>query len=116
MYALFKAIVSAVIIVGASEAGKRNPVAGALVASLPLVSVLAMSWLHVDGVSMERLAMFSQTTFWYVLPSLPMFLLVAALLRGGIPFWVSLLGGITLTVVLYLLMTAALGRFGLSLK
>ena len=79
-YALLKALLSGVIVALVSEVAKRNPGAGGLIASLPLVSVLGMIWLWKDTGDAARLATHSTATFWFVLPSLPMFLLIPALL------------------------------------
>lgn len=115
LYLTAKAIISALLIVAVSEIAKRSPALGALVASLPLVSVLGMVWLWRDTQDTARLADHAQATFWYVLPSLPMFLLIPAMLRAGAPFWLALIAGVGLTAALYLAMTAILARFGISL-
>ena len=114
-YLIIKALISAVIIVAVAEIAKRSPSGGALVASLPLVSVLGMIWLWRDTQDPARLAAHAGATFWYVLPSLPMFLLIPALLRGGVGFWPALIGGMALTVMLYLVTVAVLSRFGITL-
>lgn len=110
LYLAVKTILSALIIVAISEIGKRSPGFAALVASLPLISVLGMIWLWRDTGDVQRLAEHSAATFWYVLPSLPMFLLIPALLKRGVPFWGALGAGIVLTVVLYLTMISLLPR------
>lgn len=115
LYLIVKAALSGVIIAIVSEVAKRSPGLGALIASLPLVSVLGMMWLWRDTHDSERLAQHAASTFWFVLPSLPMFLLIPALLRRGVPFWASLAAGCALTVVLYLAMTALGPRLGLKL-
>ena len=115
MYFVLKVALSALIVAAVSEIAKRSPAFAALVASLPLVSVLGMIWLWRDTGDPVRLAAHSEATFWYVLPSLPMFLLIPALLRGGVPFPVALAAGIGLTAALYLLTTAVLARFGVRL-
>lgn len=115
LYLAIKAALSGVIIAIVSELAKRYPGFGALVASLPLVSVLGMIWLWRDKPDAVNMAAHAEATFWYVLPSLPMFLLIPALLRGGMGFWPSLLLGCALTVALYLLMVWAGPRFGLRL-
>ena len=114
-YLLVKGLISALLIVGASEAAKRFPGFGALIASLPLVSVLGMIWLWHDKPDAENMAAHASATFWYVLPSLPMFLLIPALMKRGVPFWAALGGGCVLTIGLYLGMTAVGPRFGLKL-
>jgi len=114
-YLVVKAVISAILIVAVSEVAKRSPAFGALIASLPLVSVLGMIWLWRDTSDSARLANHAEATFWYVLPSLPMFLVIPAMLRAGMPFWLSLGAGVALTGVLYLAMTFVLARFGVSL-
>jgi hypothetical protein len=115
LYLLLKAAVSGVIVAAVSEVAKRFPGFGALIASLPLVSVLGMIWLWRDKPDAENMAAHAGATFWYVLPSLPMFLLIPALLRRGFGFWPSLVVGCVTTIGLYLLMTWAAPRFGIRL-
>ncbi|KQM21175.1 hypothetical protein ASE73_05720 [Sphingomonas sp. Leaf24] len=114
-YLVVKALVSGILIAAASEVAKRFPGFGALIASLPLVSVLGMIWLWRDKPDAENMAAHAGATFWYVLPSLPMFLLIPALLRAGLPFWLALTLGCILTIVLYSAMTVLAPRFGLRL-
>ena len=115
VYLAVKAALSGVLIAIASTLAKRYPGFGALVASLPLVSVLGMIWLWRDKPDAENMAAHAGATFWYVLPSLPMFLLIPALLRHGAGFWPSLLAGCALTIALYAAMTWLGPRFGLQL-
>ena len=114
-YLLIKAVLSAIIIVAVSEIARRSPGVGALVASLPLISVLGMVWLWRDTGDPVRMADHAQATFWYVLPSLPMFLLIPGLLKRGVGFWPALAVGCVLTILLYLAMTALLQRAGMRL-
>jgi len=109
-YLLIKAVLSAVIIVAVSEIARRNAGMGALLASLPLISVMGMIWLWRDGVGTEQIAAHAEATFWYVLPSLPMFLMVPVLLKRGTGFWPALGLGCLLTVGLYLMMAWGLQR------
>jgi len=115
LYLAIKALLSGVIVAAVSEIAKRYPGFGALIASLPLVSVLGMIWLWHDKPDAENMAAHAGATFWYVLPSLPMFLLIPAMLRAGAPFWLALVSGCVLTIVLYLAMTWIGPRFGLRL-
>lgn len=101
MYFLLKAVLSGLMIAAISTLAKRSPAIGALVASLPLVSILGMLWLWRDTHDAARMQAHVTATFWYVLPSLPMFLVVPALLRAGLGFYPALLGGCALTVALY---------------
>ena len=115
LYLAIKAALSGIIIAIVSEVAKRYPGFGALIASLPLVSVLGMIWLWRDKPDVPNMAAHVQATFWFVLPSLPMFLLIPLMLRNGIGFWVSLAAGCALTIALYLAMVALAPRFGLRL-
>lgn len=115
MYAIFKAILSGILVLVISETAKRSPAMGALIASLPLVSVLGMIWLWRETGDAERIAAHAQATFWYVLPSLPMFLVLPALLRSGMHFYAALAVSCILTAVLYLLMVWMLKRVGIEI-
>lgn len=115
LYLVIKAVLSGIVIAAVSVIAKRSPGIGALVASLPLVSVLGMIWLWRDTRDPVRMAAHAGATFWYVLPSLPMFLLIPALLGRGVPFWLALTLGCLLTIALYLALTWIGPRFGLNL-
>jgi hypothetical protein len=115
LYLFIKAALSGVIVAIVSEVAKRFPGFGALIASLPLVSVLGMIWLWRDKPDVPNMAAHVEATFWFVLPSLPMFLAVPWMLRNGFSFWMSLAIGCALTIALYLLMTWIGPRFGLKL-
>ncbi|MGI4880603.1 MAG: DUF3147 family protein [Janthinobacterium lividum] len=115
LYLALKALISGVLIAVASTLAKRYPGFGALIASLPLVSVIGMIWLWGEKPDAANMAAHSQATFWYVLPSLPMFLLIPVLLRSGAPFWLALVAGCALTVALYVAMTWAAPRLGIEL-
>lgn len=115
VYLVIKAVVSAIIIVIVSETARRNPGTGALIASLPLISVLGMIWLWRDTQDIARMAAHSTATFWYVLPSLPMFLAIPLLLKRGVGFWPALAAGCLLTMALYSVMVWAGPKIGLRL-
>lgn len=115
LYLAIKALISGAMIAVASTLARRYPGVGAMVASLPLVSVLGMIWLWSEKPDAENMAAHAGATFWYVLPSLPMFLLIPVLLRHGLGFWTSLAMGCGLTIVLYTAMTWIAPRFGLQL-
>ena len=113
-YAIIKAALSGIIISAVSETARRSPSLGALIASLPLVSVLGMIWLWRDTHDSERIAAHAQSTFWLVLPSLPMFLALPALLRHGISFYPALALSCLLTIALYAAMVTVMKRFGVA--
>ena len=110
-----KALLSGALIVAIGEIGRRLPTVGALIASLPLVSVLGMMLLWWGRPDAENMARHAEATFWYVLPSLPMFLVMPIMLRHGTGFWIALVAGCALTVVLYTLMNTFGRRFGLPI-
>lgn len=110
-----KALLAGLMIAAIAELGRRLPAMAALVASLPLVSVLGMIFLWQAKPDAENMAVHAQATFWYVLPSLPMFLAIPVMLRSGVNFWIALAAGCLITVALYLLMLHFGPRFGLRL-
>ena len=115
-YLLIKAGLSGLIIAIVSEVARRAPGFGALIASLPLISVLGMIWLWRDTQDTARMADHAFATFWYVIPSLPMFLFIPFLLQRGTGFWFALTAGCALTIGLYLAMVWVLEHFGLRLS
>ena len=87
----------------------------ALLAALPLTSVLAFVWLHVEGAAPARIADLSGQIFWLVLPSLVLFLLLPLLLRLGVGFWLSLALATAATSGCYVAMLPVLRKFGVAL-
>jgi hypothetical protein len=115
LYLIIKAVVSGVIIALASEVARRSSFWGALILSLPLVSILSIIWLWRDTGDTERIAALAQATFWLVLPTLPFFIALPGLLRQGLAFWPSMAVACLVTVALYLLAVWLLPKFGVSL-
>jgi hypothetical protein len=107
---LLKVLVSALIAAGASELARRYSIVGALLASLPLTSILAMIWLWRDGAPPEQIADFTGSILWFVVPSLLLFIVTPLLLRGGWSFWPSLGAGCAATIAGY-----AIGLYALRL-
>ena len=101
VYLLLKAAISGLLIAAASEVARRWPGVGGLIVSLPLVSLLTFVWVWRDTGEPERVAALAQSAFWFFLPSMPMFLVLPALLRTGVGFWTALTLSIALTVGLY---------------
>ena len=110
-----KALLAGAMIAAIAEIGRRLPAMAALIASLPLVSILGMIFLWFARPDAENMARHSCATFWFVLPSLPMFLAIPAMLRAGLPFWLALTLGCVLTILLYLAMVQFGPRLGLRL-
>lgn len=114
LYYALKIFLSALLIVAISEIAKRSTGFAALVAALPLTSLLAFVWLHLEDSPPERIAELSGQIFWLVLPSLVLFLLLPLLLRHGVSFWLSLGLSVAATAGCYLAALPLLRRMGLA--
>lgn len=114
-YYLTKIILSALIVVAVSEIAKRHSGFAALVASLPLTSLLAFVWLHLEGTQAEKIAGLSWQILWLVIPSLILFVLLTLLLRNGVGFWASLAVSVAATAGTYAAALPLLRRFGVGL-
>jgi membrane protein insertase Oxa1/YidC/SpoIIIJ len=115
LYLLIKAAVSGVLVAAISEVARRFPGWGGLVASLPLVSLLAMTWLYVDTRDPVKVADLASSTFWFFLPSMPMFLIIPWLLRSGWSWAATMALAIAVTLALYALMFWLAPRLGVRL-
>ena len=113
LYLLVKAAISGLLIAIISEVARRSPGWGGLLASLPLTSLIAMIWLWRDTRDVQRVAELSMGAFWFVLPSLPLFLIIPLLLRSGWTFWPAVLAACAVTLALYAAMFAVSGRLGM---
>jgi len=112
LYFAVKVIVSALVIAAISEIAKRSSGFAALVAALPLSSLLAFVWLHLEGTGPEAIANLSRQIFWLVIPSLLLFILLPALLKAGVDFWISLAASAIATAALYAGLLPVLRRLG----
>lgn len=113
-YLVFKYAITAGLVVLISEVAKRSDRMGALIASLPLVTVLTLVWLYVEHQPLTKVSNHAYYTFWYVLPTLPMFLLFPWLLpRWG--FWPSLLSSLVFTALVFGLFVLLMRKLGIEL-
>ena len=112
---LAKLLLSAFVIVIVTKIQLVNDRLSALLIALPLTSLVAMIWMHGTGQSSQRLANHAEGTFWFVLPTLPMFLVMPWMLRSGWGFWPALLANCVMTVILFWLTVILLRRFGIDL-
>ena len=110
-----KLLVSAAIIVFVTKIQLVNDRLSALLIALPFTSLLAMCWMKADKQTPERIANHSEGTFWFVLPTLPMFLILPWMLRNGWGFWTALLANCLLTIAFFWLTVVVLRRFGIDL-
>ncbi|ACI51678.1 conserved hypothetical protein [Gluconacetobacter diazotrophicus PA1 5] len=115
IFFILKAALSGLLIALVSTIARRYPGLGALVASLPLISVFGMIWLWLETKDPVRMESHVGATFWYVIPSLPMFLLIPWMMRHGVQFYMALGLGCGLTVLLYLGMAWLAPKIGVSL-
>jgi len=114
-YYLVKIAITTILIVAISEIAKRSTFVGAILASVPLISVLAMIWLYIDTKDATKVSSLSIGVFWLVIPSLALFLTLPLLLKQGLNFYLSISISIGLTAGCYWIMVSALDHFGVEL-
>ena len=109
-----KYLITAAMVVFVSEVAKRSDKLGGFIAALPLITFLTLMWLYVENQPTEKIANHAWYTFWYVVPTLPMFLLFPFLLsRCG--FWPTLALSAIVTVICFALFAVIVRRFGINL-
>ena len=114
-YYALKIVITTLLIVLISEIAKRSSFVGAILASVPLVSVLAMLWLYIDTKNISKVSELSSSIFWLVLPSLTLFITLPLLLKQGINFYLSISLSTGITIFSYWLMISVLNHFGIKL-
>jgi hypothetical protein len=112
---IVKYAITALIVVIVSEVAKHSDRLGAFLASLPIISIMIMIWLFVEKQGTEKVSSHASYTFWYVLPTLPMFLLMPWMLKRGINFWLCLGAGCLLTLLCFGVTIIISKRLGVSL-
>lgn len=115
VYYITKITITAALIVLISELSKRSSFLGALLASVPLVSVLAILWLYLDTGDITKVSALASSIFWLVLPSLVLFITLPVLLGHGFNFYSSLLVSMGVTAMCYGLMLIVLRFYGVEL-
>ncbi len=114
-YYLFKIAITTTLVVLISEIAKRSSLFAAVLASIPLVSVLAIIWLYVETKNIDKISQLSISVFWLVIPSLALFIVLPVLLKQGLHFYLSMSLSILVTVSCYWLMLITLGYFNIKL-
>ena len=114
-YYLTKIALTAVLVVVISEIAKRSTFMGALLTSIPLISILAMFWLYIDTKDTAKVSALATSVFWLALPSLIFFIALPLLLKQNINFYLSMSLSMALTVVSYWLMVLVLNHYGIKL-
>lgn len=115
LYNSIKVLISAILIAVISDIAKRSSVLGAILASIPLVSVLAMIWIYIDTKNTHEVVMLSKTVVWLVLPSLILFITFPIFIRWHWNFYLAMLLAIIFTIIGYFIMVFALQKFGIKL-
>jgi hypothetical protein len=115
LYLIIKVLISAAIITAISEVSKRSSLFGSILASVPLVSVMAIIWLYAETKDTAKISALSYDIFWLVMPSLSFFMALPLLLKYGLNFWLSLLIALAIMILLYYLMIFILGKFNIQL-
>ena len=110
-----KIILTSVIVVVVSEIAKQSSFIGSILASVPLVSVLAIMWLYIDTKDIQKVSSLATSIFWLVLPSLALFIILPILLKNEINFYISILISISGTICCYWFMVTVLNHFGIKL-
>jgi len=100
---LAKAVISGVVVVAAAEVAKRSSLLGAVIVSLPLTSILALTWLWLDTRDVGEVASLSWSILWIVLPSVTFFVALPVGLRAGLPFAAALAVACAVTAAAYAL-------------
>jgi hypothetical protein len=109
-----KYLLTAGMVVFISEVAKRSDRLGGLFAALPLMTLLTLTWLYIENQPEEKIANHAYYTFWYVIPTLPMFLLFPYLLpRLG--FWMTMGASLAVTVICFGLFALLMKNFGVEL-
>jgi hypothetical protein len=115
LYTATKVLLTALLVVAINEAAKRSSALGAIIASLPLTSLLALIWIYAETGDANKISSLSANIFWYVLPSLVLFIALPLFIGRGFGFWPSLAISAALTFGAYTVMAFLLGRFGITL-
>ena len=115
IYYIIKVLLSSVTIVAISEISKRSTTIGSILASIPLVSLLAFVWMYIDTKDTVKIAELSQGIFWLVIPSLLLFIIFPVLLKKNIDFWLSLGISLTIMVIGYFIMLFVLKKVGINI-
>lgn len=114
-YYITKLIITALLIVLISEIAKRSSLAGALLAAIPLVSILAMIWMYVDTNNSDSAIEFSNRIVWLITPSMTLFIVFPLLIKKGLGFYPSMLVSILMTIFAYYSVIFILEKFGIEL-
>ncbi len=111
---VIKILVTTALVVLVSEVARRSTIMAAVLASVPIVSVLAMIWLYVETDDVARVAALARSVVWLVLPSLILFVALPILIERGFGFYLSLGVSVAATVIGYVLVISIIRRVGIA--
>ncbi|MBC7658265.1 MAG: DUF3147 family protein [Chitinophagaceae bacterium] len=114
MYVVIKVLLTALIIVSASELAKRWDFVSTLLLALPFTSLLAILWIYFETKDLTKVSQLSWGVFWLVPPSLVFFPVLSLLLDRGCAFPLALGAGILAAVVSYIIYAKLLGLMGIT--
>ena len=115
MYYLIKVIITAILVVIVSEVSKRSSVIAGILASIPLLSFMAIFWMYYENKDLTVIINFSKAIFWLVIPSLLFFVALPMLLKKGVNFYLSMSLSASIMVLFYYLMVLILKKFNITI-
>lgn len=113
-YYILKLVVTALLIVLISEIAKRSSLFGAMLAAIPLVSILAMTWMYIDTNSSTKAVEFSQSIVWLIAPSMTLFIVFPILINKGLNFYISMGISVIMTIFAYYSVIFVLEKLGVK--
>jgi len=114
-YNIIKVVISAILIALISEVARRSTFFGAILASVPLISVMAMIWLYIDTHDSAQVVQLSKSIFWLVIPSLVLFITFPLFIRLQFPFYAALVSAVIIMIITYFMAIYLLEKFGINL-
>ena len=113
-YYITKLVITTLLIVLISEIAKRNSLMGAMLAAIPLVSILAMIWMYIDTNNSSSAVEFSNSIVWLIVPSMTLFISFPILIKKGFSFYPSMTVSIMMTIFAYYSVIFLLGKLGIK--
>jgi len=110
LYLIIKVVITTAIVVLASELAKSNTLIAALIVSLPIISILTLTWVYIDTHDLDKVAKLSLEIFWLVLPSMIFFLVLPVLIQTRMGYYLGLIFSIAILIIVYLIFTLALEK------
>ena len=103
-FQIIKILISALIILVATEVSKKSTLLSSIIIAIPLVSIVSLTWIWFETKDLNKISTLSTQIFWFVIPSLPMFLLLPFFLNKGLSFYISMIISCGITIILFYIM------------